>query len=88
MFRAGEIVKKSNKVTQTTCTVYDTGFGEEKQPFVLSNTGFRVKRGVCDEEVKAAKEGLYTPSQHALVDSAADKKDISCSLLSFLPFCS
>jgi hypothetical protein len=45
MFRAGEIVKKSNKVTQTTCTVYDTGFGEEKQPCALSDASFRVKRG-------------------------------------------
>jgi hypothetical protein len=43
---------------------------------------------VCDERVKAAKEGLYTPSQHALVNSAAKGKDINpFGLFSFLPFC-
>jgi hypothetical protein len=59
---------------------------EKRNSHVLSNTGFRVKRGVCDEEVKAAKESLYTSLQHALMNSVANKKDINCSLLSFLLF--
>jgi hypothetical protein len=43
---------------------------------------------MCDKQVKTSKEGLYTPSQHALVNSAAKGKDINpFGLFSFLPFC-